>query len=126
MNPKDLLLHWMFGRPRGFLGRLGGRLMTRNDKREIAEWAPAELGVEPTDHVLEGTPVERDSCPLFALGADQSSRSIARSSISSHPISSTDRSYEVLESYIPPTTEVRSAHRQCRVIERAILHLKRQ
>lgn len=53
MNPKDALLHRMFGRPRGCLGRLGGRLLTGDDKREIAEWTLAELGVEPTDHVLE-------------------------------------------------------------------------
>lgn len=53
MNPMDALLQRMFGRPSGLLGRLGGRLMTGDDKREMAEWALSELDVEPTDHVLE-------------------------------------------------------------------------
>lgn len=53
MKLTDALLFRMFGRPRGLLGRLGGRLMSGDDKHEMAEWALSETDVEPSDHVLE-------------------------------------------------------------------------
>ncbi|QLG28871.1 methyltransferase domain-containing protein [Halorarum halophilum] len=53
MGLKEALLYRTFGRPRGLLGRLGGRLMTGRDKREMAEWVLSGLAVEPTDRVLE-------------------------------------------------------------------------
>ena len=53
MNLMDALLYRMFGRPRGLLGRVGGRLMTGRSKHEMAEWVISELDIEPTDYVLE-------------------------------------------------------------------------
>lgn len=53
MKPIEALLFRMFGRPRGLLGRIGGRLMIGRDKREMGEWVLSELDVESTDHVLE-------------------------------------------------------------------------
>lgn len=53
MKPLEALLFRMFGRPRGVLGRLGGRLMTGDDKREMAEWVLSELDVGPSDCTLE-------------------------------------------------------------------------
>lgn len=43
----------MFGRPRGLLGRIGGRLLATRGKRKMAECVLSELDVEPTDHVIE-------------------------------------------------------------------------
>ena len=53
MNVMNTLLDRMFGRPRGLLGRIGGRLMTGRSKHEMAEWVISELNIEPTDHILE-------------------------------------------------------------------------
>jgi SAM-dependent methyltransferase len=48
---RNLLLR-TFGRPRGFLGRLGGLIMARSN-RACAEWAIGLLEVGPQDRVLE-------------------------------------------------------------------------
>lgn len=53
MNPIQAVLYRMFGRPRGTVGRIGGRLMTGAAKREMAKWVVSELDIEPTDRVLE-------------------------------------------------------------------------
>jgi ubiquinone/menaquinone biosynthesis C-methylase UbiE len=42
----------MFGRPHGLLGRLGGRIMARTNRRH-ARWTVDLLRVEPDDRVLE-------------------------------------------------------------------------
>lgn len=80
MKLKDALLRRMFGRPRGLLGRVGGRLMTGRDKRAMAEWVLSELAVESTDHVLEvgfgpGIGIERAAAAAsdgFVAGVDYS------------------------------------------------------
>lgn len=46
------LLMRMFGRPQGSLGRLGGIIMARAN-RKVAAWAIDLLGVHPSDRVLE-------------------------------------------------------------------------
>jgi len=46
------LLMRMFGRPKGGLGRLGGFLMARMN-RKVAAWAIDLLNVHPSDRVLE-------------------------------------------------------------------------
>lgn len=56
------LLFNTFGRPRGFLGRLGGRLMARSNQ-EMAEWVIGQLAVKPDDAVIDigfgpGTAIE--------------------------------------------------------------------
>ena len=43
----------MFGRPRGIAGRIGGRLMTGQDKRKMAEWVLSEVAIQPSDRILE-------------------------------------------------------------------------
>jgi ubiquinone/menaquinone biosynthesis C-methylase UbiE len=48
---KRILLR-MFGRPKGSLGRLGGIIMARTN-RKVASWAIDLLGVSPSDRVLE-------------------------------------------------------------------------
>jgi len=53
MNPVSMLLHRMFGQPRGIAGHIGGRLMTGKDKRAMAEWVLSEMAIEPTDRILE-------------------------------------------------------------------------
>lgn len=45
------LLH-MFGRPKGALGRLGGRIMARLN-RDVAVWVIGLLDLRPSDKVLE-------------------------------------------------------------------------
>ncbi len=42
----------MFGRPKGSLGRVGGIIMARMN-RKVAAWAIDLLGVHPSDRVLE-------------------------------------------------------------------------
>jgi len=46
------LLMRMFGRPQGRLGRLGGIVMARTN-RKVAAWAVEQLGVRPSDRILE-------------------------------------------------------------------------
>lgn len=46
------ILMRMFGRPKGSLGRLGGIIMARTN-RKVASWAIDLLGVRPSDKVLE-------------------------------------------------------------------------
>jgi ubiquinone/menaquinone biosynthesis C-methylase UbiE len=46
------ILMRLFGRPQGSLGRLGGIIMARTN-RKVATWAIGLLGVRPTDRVLE-------------------------------------------------------------------------
>jgi len=41
-----------FGRPKGRLGRLGGIIMARMN-RKVAAWAIDQLGVRPSDRILE-------------------------------------------------------------------------
>lgn len=53
MKLLEALLYRMFGRPRGVLGRLGGHLMTGDDKREMVEWTLSELDSRPSDRILE-------------------------------------------------------------------------
>ena len=48
---KSILMR-MFGRPKGSLGRLGGIIMARMN-RKVATWAIDLLGVHPRDRVLE-------------------------------------------------------------------------
>lgn len=80
MKLKDALLRRMFGRPRGLLGRVGGRLMTGRSKREMAEWVLSELEVESTDRVLEvgfgpGIAIQRSVAATpdgFVAGVDYS------------------------------------------------------
>lgn len=48
---KRVLLN-MFGRPKGFLGRLGGMIMARTN-RKCAAWVVGLLEVHPNDRVLE-------------------------------------------------------------------------
>lgn len=52
MNLKRRLLLRAFGRPRGLLGRIGGLVMARANRR-YAEWAVRLLAVQPGDAVLE-------------------------------------------------------------------------
>ncbi|MFC6991170.1 class I SAM-dependent methyltransferase [Haladaptatus sp. GCM10025707] len=52
MNPLYALLHRMFARPRGRLGRLGGRLMASSSTESTA-WTLSLLDPEPADSVLE-------------------------------------------------------------------------
>ncbi|MBO0733015.1 MAG: class I SAM-dependent methyltransferase [Methylocapsa sp.] len=47
----DILMR-LFGRPQGFLGRLGGLIMARTN-RACAEWVLCLLDVQPNDKVLE-------------------------------------------------------------------------
>ncbi len=47
----SILMH-MFGRPRGLLGRLGGTIMARTNRRHAA-WAIDLLGVQQHESVLE-------------------------------------------------------------------------
>ena len=42
----------MFGRPKGPLGRLGGIIMARSNQK-MAAWAIEQLGVRPSDRILE-------------------------------------------------------------------------
>src|SRR5262245_66119681 len=46
------ILMRMFGRPQGSLGRLGGIIMARANQK-MAGWAIDQLGVRPSDRVLE-------------------------------------------------------------------------
>ncbi len=46
------LLMPMFGRPQSRLGRLGGIVMARTN-RKVAAWAVEQLGVRPSDRILE-------------------------------------------------------------------------
>lgn len=70
----------MFGRPRGMVGRIGGRLMTGQEKRDMAEWVFSEVGVASSDHILEvgfgaglGIEVAVDATPEgFVAGIDYS------------------------------------------------------
>lgn len=58
-----------FGRPRGLLGRLIGKLMARSN-REINEWTVALLDVQHDDHILEigfGPGVSIDLVATIAL-----------------------------------------------------------
>lgn len=48
---RDLLMR-MFGRPRGLLGRLGGRIMARTNEN-CGAWAIDLLEIRPDDRVLE-------------------------------------------------------------------------
>ena len=48
---KSILMR-MFGRPKGSLGRVGGIIMARMN-RKVAAWAIDLLGVHPSDRVLE-------------------------------------------------------------------------
>ena len=52
MSLKDRLLMRMFGRPEGLLGRLGGVILARGN-RKFAEEIVAFLEIEPSDKVLE-------------------------------------------------------------------------
>lgn len=46
------ILMRMFGRPKGSLGRLGGIIMARTN-RKVASWAIDLLDVQPSDQILE-------------------------------------------------------------------------
>ncbi|WP_254546530.1 class I SAM-dependent methyltransferase [Halomarina pelagica] len=52
MSVIDRLLWRTFGRPRGLLGRLGGRILARG-KGEVTEWVISGLDLRPTDRVVE-------------------------------------------------------------------------
>jgi ubiquinone/menaquinone biosynthesis C-methylase UbiE len=52
MSLSRKLLLRMFGRPRGLLGRLGGIIMSRTNRRHAA-WAIGLLDVQPDNRVLE-------------------------------------------------------------------------
>jgi hypothetical protein len=52
VSAENSILMRMFGRPQGFLGRLGGRVMARTN-RNCASWVVGLLEVQPNDKVLE-------------------------------------------------------------------------
>src|SRR5262245_26121351 len=52
MSGAHSLLMRMFGRPKGMLGRLGGILMARTN-RKCTAWVIDLLGIRPNDSVLE-------------------------------------------------------------------------
>lgn len=52
MSLKDRLLLRMFGRPQGLLGRLGGRILARGN-RKFAEEVIAMLDIGPSERILE-------------------------------------------------------------------------
>ena len=52
MSVVDSILMRMFGRPKGILGRLGGIIMARTN-RKFASWVINLLDIQPNDRVLE-------------------------------------------------------------------------
>src|SRR5919109_2674538 len=52
MTAVECLLMRMFGRPRGILGRLGGLIMARAN-RKFAHWVIGLLDIQSNDKVLE-------------------------------------------------------------------------
>ena len=79
---RDLLMR-MFGRPRGLLGRLGGRIMARTNEN-CGAWAIDLLEIRPDDRVLEvgfgpGVLLGRLSAlTMHVAGVDRSREMIAQ------------------------------------------------
>jgi ubiquinone/menaquinone biosynthesis C-methylase UbiE len=88
MSLFDTILMRMFGRPRGVLGRLGGVIMARMNRR-CAAWVIDLLEVQPHDRILEvgcgpgvGIELLAKSAPEgYVAGVDASQEMVAQAKV---------------------------------------------